>query len=184
MTHKLAALFPIVVWRYIPSLTRKETTTIHLTSARLRAFVLATFLLGLVTAAPMASAAEWNDHSGTVCKNYNASDVGYIDYLSYGTRSLSPSYTYLVCPVTRNTTGSFGALFYVYVTSNLTTYCTAYSYTYYGSLIASGSNSGTGLIGISLYGAGNSDTLSNYSVFCYLPGNGAAVLNTVDIFEY
>jgi len=157
----------------------------RMTSARLRALVLATLLLGLVTATPMASAAEWTDHSGTICKNYNAGDVGYIDYFVNGTRSVSPtSYMYVLCPLARNTTGTNGAYVYVYVTGPLTTYCTAYSHYYYGTFIASNSNSGTGLIGLNLFGPGNSDALSNYSVLCALPGSGNAVLNSIDMYEY
>jgi len=156
----------------------------HLTSARLRSFVLATLLLGLVIAAPMASAAEWTDHSGTICKNYNAGEVTYIDYLVNGTRSLSPSSTYVICPLTRNTTGTNGAYFYVYVTGNQPTSCTAYSYDSNGGFLAGNSINGTGLLGISLYGSGNSTPYSNYSVLCYLPGNAASVVNTVDVYEY
>lgn len=184
MTRKLASLVPTAVWHGVPLLTRKETTPRRLTLAPLRSAILATLLLGLMMAAPMASAGEWTDHSGTICKNYNASEVGYIDYFVNGMRSLSPSYTYVICPLTRNTTGTSGAFFYVYVTGGLPTTCTAYSYEYNGGLLASNSSSGTGLLGISLFGPGNSTVLSNYSVFCSLPGNGASVLHTVDIFEY
>jgi hypothetical protein len=184
MTHKLASLGPTAVWQYVPSLTWKKTITRRLTAARVHGLVLATLLLGLVIATPMASAGEWTDHSGTICKNYNASEVGYIDYFAYGTRSLSPSYTYVICPLTRNTTGTNGAYVFVYVTGSLPTSCGAYSYDYYGGLLVSNSVSGTGLLGIPLAGSGYSTAYSYYSVLCYLPGNGASVLTSVDIYEY
>jgi hypothetical protein len=190
MTHKLATLFHTALWQFVPSLTRKETTTMRIRSARIRGFVLATLLLGIVTAAPMASAGEWTDESGTICKNYNAGEVSYIDYFPSGTRIVTKtSPTYVICPVARNTTGTNGAYFYVNVTGTTqTTYCTAYSYNLYGQYKASSSSSGTGLIGINLYNATsgvNSDALSNYSVLCYLPGSGSgAVLSTVDLYEY
>jgi len=184
MMHKLASLVPTALWHCVPSLTRKETTPMHLRSAHLRGFVLATLLLGLVLAAPMASAAGWADHAGTICKNYDAGDVSRIDYLVNGTRSLSPNpYTYVICPLTRNTSNTNGAYFYVYVSGNLQTSCTAYSYEYNGGILASNSASGTGLLGISLSGPGNSSPYSNYSVLCYLPAN-TSVLNTVDVYEY
>jgi len=157
----------------------------RMTSARLRALVLATLLLGLVTAAPMASAAEWADHSGGVCKNYNYYDVSYIDYLPYGTRNVAPGYTYVYCPLSRNTTGTFGADVHVYVTgSPQVTTCTAYSYSYYGALLGAVTNSGTGLIPLPLSGPGYSDYLSNYSVLCYLPGGGGYTISMVDFYEY
>jgi len=184
MMHKLASLVPTALWHCVPSLTRKETTPMHLPSAHLRGFVLATLLLGLVLAAPMASAVGWADHAGTICKNYNANEVSFIDYLVNGTRSLSTSNTYVICPLTRNTSNANGAYFYVYVAGNLQTSCTAYSYEYNGGILASSSASGTGLLGISLAGLGNSTLYSNYSVLCYLPGNAASVLYSVDVYEY
>jgi len=183
MTHKRASLGPTAVWQCVPSLTWKKTITRRLTAARIHGLVLATFLLGLVIATPMASAGEWTDHSGTICKNYNAGEANYIDYLTYGTRSVSSSYTYVICPLTRNTAGIYGAYVYVYVAGSPTS-CTAYSYDYYGGGLVSNSVSGTGLLGIPLYGYGNSTPYSNYSVLCYLPGNAASVVTSVDIYEY
>lgn len=157
----------------------------RLISTCFRTFVLATFLLGMAIAAPTASAAEWTNHSGTVCKNYNASEVSYIDYFSNGTRNLSTSATTtVICPLSRNTTGTYGAYFYVHVSGSQSTTCTAYSHTYDGMLLASTSNSGIGEIPLDLYGFGNSNTYSNYSVLCDLPANRLAVLNTVDLYEY
>jgi hypothetical protein len=151
----------------------------------LRIFTLALVVgLALGTMGAPAFAAEWTDHSGTICKNYNAGDVGYIDYLTNGTRITRAASTSVICPLTRNTTGTNGAYFYVYVSTTTATSCTAYSYDYNGNFLASASNSGTGLLGLNLSGAGKSTALSNYSVLCYLPGNYSAVLNTVDIYEY
>jgi hypothetical protein len=190
MTQQLATMFRTDVRRSMRALTPQTTVPRRVRAALVRGLVLPLILFGVLAAAPWAGAGEWTDHSGTICKNYNAGEVGYIDYFVNGTRSLSSTGTSLICPLTRNTTGTYGAYFYVNVTHSgtQTTYCSAYSHRYDGAYIASNSGnwtgSGSGLIGISLYGANYSDTLSNYSVLCYVPGSGAGVLNTVDFYEY
>lgn len=161
-----------------------------MTSSITRGLVLPFVLLGLLAAASLASAAEWTDHSGTICKNYNASEVTFIDYFPNGTRNLRTGPTSVICPLTRNTTGTFGAYFYIGVThfGSQTTTCSAYSYHLNGAYACSGSGSytggGNGLIGISLYGSGCSDALSNYSIFCTIPGNGNGIVNAVNFYEY
>ncbi|KOR27629.1 hypothetical protein TI04_12925 [Achromatium sp. WMS2] len=151
---------------------------------------IAVALLGSLAASPQqATAAVIADHSGTICKNYNASDVSYIDYYSNGTVSKKSTSTLVVCPLARNTSGVNGA--YVYVdlshSGTLATTCTAYSYSYTGVLKASGSKtftgSGFGELSISLVGAGKSDAWSNYSVICTIPGGSAARVLGVALLE-
>ena len=192
MTKKLAIIVRTDVWRSVHSLTHKEATTMRLKSALTRGgLVLPLVLLGLLAAAPMVSAAEWTDHSGTVCKNYNAGEVSYVDYFTNGTRIVTKTTpTAVICPLSRNTTGTNGAYIYVHITHSgtQTTACTAYSYSLNGTPLAAGSGSATGsgrlLLGLNLYGAGKSAALSNYSVYCTIPGSGNGVLNTVDVYEY
>jgi hypothetical protein len=173
------------------SLTRKKTVISRMQATLTRGLVLPLILFGLLAAAPLAVAAEWTDHSGAICKNFRADDVTYIDYFYYGTRSLKNAATMIICPLTRNTVSTYGAHFRVSVNhlGTQTTSCTVASYSEQGqfpSKFNSGSWTGSGrnVIEINLYGAGNSDTYSNYSVFCTIPGNGNGILSSVNMYEY
>jgi len=150
--------------------------------------VSALFVLGSLAASSTALAVSSN-HSGTICKNYNAADAPYIDYLTNGTRSIKTSTTNIVCPMARNTSNTNGAYVYVDVThsSSVTMTCTAYSYTYTGTLLGSVSATWTGSgfheFALNLTGSGKSTAWSDYSVLCSTPGNRAAVINGVDLNE-
>jgi hypothetical protein len=145
-------------------------------------------LLGSLATAPMAGAVITN-HSGTICKNYNASEVSSIDYLVNGTRSLQATTTYLICPLTRNTSNSGGAWVYVDVTNSgsHTTSCTAYSYDYNGTFLGSSSATWTGSgfheFALNLTGTGKSTSWSDYSVLCSVPGSASGLIMGVDLSE-
>ena len=148
----------------------------RLRAALSRGLVLPILLLAALAAAPVA-AEVITDSAGTICKNYYASEVNQIDYLTNATYSLQPSpTTYVICPLTRRTTNTNGAwvLVDVYHIGPRTTTCGAYSYHETGALIASASGTWTGSgqheIPIFLNRPGNSTIWSNYSVLCAIPG--------------
>jgi len=160
----------------------------RLTLALARRLVLPLVLLASLAAAPMASAVVTN-HSGTICKNYNAGEANQIDYITNGTRSYMSSTTYVICPLTRNTSNSNGAYVYVDVThyGTQTTNCTALSHSDRGAFLASISQTWTGSgfheFTINLTGAGKSNAWSDYSVLCTIPGNSQGVVHGVDLSE-
>ena len=156
--------------------------------ATTRSLVLAIVMLGLLAAAPMAYAVATN-HSGAICKNYNAGEVTLIDYLISGTRSFKTSATNIICPLTRNTSNGNGAWVYVDVFHNgtQTTTCAAYSINTNGSLLAAVSQpwtgSGSHKFAIDLTGTGKSNSWSDYSVLCTIPGDSRGVIHGVDLNE-
>jgi len=143
---------------------------------------------GSLAAAPIASAVITN-HSGTICKNYNNDEVSFVDYFTYGTRSLKTSPQQILCPLTRNTSTSTGAWVYVDIkhTSFATTTCVAYSYNENGVLLDSHTLSWTGTgvheFELNLTGKGMSNAWSDYSVLCTIPGNGVATIMGIDVSE-
>jgi len=188
MTEQQVPICRTTIRRFGITLTSKEVFTMRLTSALTRGLVLPLVLLSFLAAAPLAQAAN-TDHSGTICQNYHAADVSFIDYYSYGTRSLKNAATAVVCPLTRNTSNSSGAHIEVDIThfnSTQTTSCSAFSFND-GSLLASASQSWTGsgwhLFYLDLSGAGKSASTSNYSVICTIPGNGNGLVIDVDLVE-
>src|SRR5262249_6037940 len=138
VTQQLTTICRPNVLQSVRSRTRKEAFTMRTTSAITRRFVLPLVLFGLLAAAPLAHAVI-TDHSGTICKNYFAVDVASIDYLSYGTRYLGGGSTWVICPLTRNTSGSNGAYIYVDIRhfGTQSTICLALSHDYTGTLLAS-----------------------------------------------
>jgi len=189
MTTKLATMVRTQVGQSLGAHTRQEAAPRRRSSRCTRGFVLPLVLLGFLASVPLASAVSAN-HSGTICKNYNAGDAAFIDYLPNGARSYRTYATALICPLTRNTSNSNGAYVYVDVTTygTQTVYCTAYSYNYNGTLLGSASQSWTGSgfheFGLNLYGAGKSSAWSDYSVLCTVPGNSSGLINGVDLSEY
>ncbi len=155
-----------------------------------RTLSLSLALLGTLAAAPMVHAAAITDESGTICKNYNASQATLVDYFPNATRNLASYSLPVICPVARNTSDSTGA--YVYIDINhygtQTTSCTAYSVNYNGAYLASASASWTGTgfheFALNLYGTGKSNAWSNYSVLCTIPGNGNGLVYDIDLYEY
>ncbi|CAK0772444.1 conserved hypothetical protein [Gammaproteobacteria bacterium] len=154
-----------------------------------RSFVLPTILLGVLAVVPAVSVGVATNHSGTICKNYNASDSNLMDYYSYGTGSLKTSTTSVICPLTRNTSSGNGAYVYVNIkhTASNTTKCTAFSYSSTGNLLASASKtwsgSGTYEFALNLVGVGKSNSWSDYSVVCTIPGNMTGLIEGVDLSE-
>jgi hypothetical protein len=151
---------------------------------------LAAGTLGSLGAAPQALAVPFTNTSGTICKNDNAGEANFIDYVAgKGTRSIKNGRTEVICPLTRDTQNSDGAFVHVFLThnGNRTTTCTAFSHDHRGTLLASNSETFTGpdfaILSISLDGAGKSDAYSDYSVRCGIPGNSQGVILGVDLEE-
>jgi hypothetical protein len=151
---------------------------------------LAAGTLGSLGAAPQALAVPYTNTSGTICKNDNAGEANFIDYVEgKGTRSRKNGRTEVICPLTRDTQNSDGAFVYVDLihNGNRTTTCTAFSYNYTGSLLASNSATFTGAgfseLSIDLNGFGKSNPSSDYSVRCVIPGNSQGVILGVDLEE-
>jgi hypothetical protein len=156
-----------------------------------RGLGLAIVALGFLAAAPMASA-QITNHSGTICKNYNAEEATLIDYLTNGTRSYKTSATSIICPLTRdarNPSNTNGGRINIYVThtGTQTTTCTAFSNRDPGEFLASSTQtstgSGTRLLQLNLTGPGKSSPGSDYSVLCSIPGNSSGVVHSVDLLE-
>ncbi len=154
--------------------------------ARILALSLA--LLGAVTVTPRAHAGTITNHSGAICKNYLGSDATLITNFSSGILSSKTSATQVVCPLTRNTSSSNGAVVYVdlYHSGSLTTTCTAFSYDYTGGVLAAVTGAVTGPafqeLALDLTGVNKSNSWSDYSVLCTIPG-GTAQIRGVDLLE-
>jgi len=183
---KKATLFCTDILHSMP-----ESAAKRLPAALTRGLVLPLVLLGFLAAASLAQAdGTLTNHSGTLCKSYDPSYASVIDHLSWGTVNLSSVDLTVVCPLTRNTSTSGGAYVDVIIDhfGTQTTTCTAYSYSYRDTLLASASQSWTGsgvhAIVLNLYGAGKSDAWSNYSVYCHIAANGNSGVTAVNLVEY
>jgi len=125
------------------------------------------------------------NHSGTVCKNYNASQVTDIDYLPNGTRNLNASARYVICPITRSPTSTNQVSVYIdgFASSGNTVSCTLYSYDYNGTFLGSQSfpTPRTGTFDQHLAVAGS--YWGNASVLCLLPGNAGGIIYGVEVVQ-
>lgn len=125
------------------------------------------------------------NHSGTVCKNYNAAQATDIDYLTNGTRNLNASSRYVICPITRSPTSTNQVSVYVdgFAASGKTISCTLYSYDYNGTFIGSQSfpTPRTGTFDQYLSVAGR--YWSNASVLCLLPASAGGIIYGVEVVQ-
>ncbi len=142
---------------------------------------------------PFQAHALTNNHAGAICKNANASESTLINYDPKGTRSLKTATfegaTLVICPLTRNVSTSNGATIFVDIVHSLTrrTSCTAYSFNLKGALLASASQTWTGIgfheFALNLNGLGKSNVASDYSVLCTIPGYSAGYILGIDVSE-
>ncbi|WP_295435582.1 hypothetical protein [uncultured Thiodictyon sp.] len=134
-----------------------------------------------------AIATPYTNTLGTICKNYSAGDLKYIDYVDLSTASIKSATTTVICPLSRDTQSTKGATAYVDVThsANATTACTLYSYSYTGTLLGSVSRTwtGTGFHGFTLV-VPASDAYSDYAVVCNIPGSKVGRIWDVDLQEW
>jgi hypothetical protein len=124
------------------------------------------------------------NHSGTVCKNYNAAEATDIDYLTSGTRNLNANTRYVICPLVNSPTGS-AINVYVdgYAASGRTISCTLYSYNYLGSYLGSQSFPSARTGKFDVYLSVPTNYWGGSSVLCALPPSGSGVIYDVDIVQ-
>lgn len=160
-------------------------------------FVMGTLAAGFVVAATLGASAPVmaatvstvGNHSGTICKNYNAADASVIDYLTSGARASKAGNVSLICPLVRSTQGTGGATAYVDVTHSTsgTTTCTLYSVSSAGTYLATNTLSWTGVgfheFALSVAGVNKSTAWSDYAVLCNIPGSYNGVIMGVDLNE-
>jgi len=151
-------------------------------------------LVGSLAAASMASAGTWSLHSGSVCKEYAASDAPYLLAGPAGLYNDASAAKLVVCPVVRKTVAPRGADILVEVSAGGgagTTGCNGYSNNCTSELnagrpfmLASGyggvSGAGNQSLKIGLAGSGKSNACSSYMVFCSLAADASIVSINLD----
>lgn len=125
------------------------------------------------------------NHSGTICKNYNASQATDIDYLPYGTRNLNSSTRFVICPLVTSGNSNATAAVFVdgYAAAGQTINCTLYSYNYKGAFLGatSFSSAQTGTFDIYLKVANN--YYDGLSVLCSLPPSAQGIIYDFDVVQ-
>jgi hypothetical protein len=147
-----------------------------------------TALVGSFAAASMASAGTWSLHSGSICKQYAATDAPYLLAGPAGLYNDASAAKLVVCPIVRKTVAPRGAEILVEVSAGGagTTGCNGYSNNCTSELnagkpfmLASGygsvSGAGNQSLRINLAGAGKSNACSSYMVFCSLGPDASIV---------
>jgi hypothetical protein len=150
---------------------------------------LAIVMLGFLAAAPTAYAVLASHH-GLFCTYSNTSQMTFIEHLTNGIRNVNTSAIKVICPLTRNTANSNGALVYVNVTHTgaQTISCTADSWSRDGILkkrvptVSPLTFAGFRQIVLDLRGP-NSDAQSAYSVQCDIAGNSKANIHSILLDE-
>jgi hypothetical protein len=143
--------------------------------------------LGSLGIASTAHATNAN-HSGTICKNYNAGQVTDIDYLASGTRNLNASPRSVICPLVRSPNSSNNVAVYVdgFHSGTQTTTCTLYSYDYNGTFKGSNSFTQTSTGSWDRYlsvPAGQGPYWGAASVLCTIPGSAQGIIYNVDVVQ-
>ncbi|WP_295435581.1 hypothetical protein [uncultured Thiodictyon sp.] len=137
-----------------------------------------------------AVAVPYTNTSGAICKNLDAPDASYIDYLPAGVRSLKSAATSIICPLSRDTMSSKGAVGYVdvYHSVSATTACTLYSYSKDASSrlgLYSQTWTGAGFheFKLLLNANGKSGPHSSYVMVCIIPQSQRGKIMGVDLWE-
>jgi hypothetical protein len=147
------------------------------------ALTLGTFALtgGVPNTAHAANA----NHSGTICKNYNAAEALDIDYLTGGTRNLNAVSRYVICPLVTAASKNASTKVHVdgFASSGQTIFCTLYSYDNQGRFQGSKSFSSakTGAFDVQLSVPSNS--ASALSVLCLLPPSTQGIIYDIDVVQ-
>ncbi len=140
----------------------------------------------LMGGVPNAAHAANGNHSGTICKNYNAGQVKDIDYLVNGTRNLNSSSRFVICPLVTAGTGNANLGVFVdgFAASGQTITCTLYSYSFQGNFLGAKSfpSAMTGRFDVYL-SVPNGTIWGGSSVLCLLPPSGQGVINDVDVVQ-
>jgi hypothetical protein len=130
------------------------------------------------------------NHSGTVCRNYNAAEAKDIDSLPSGTRNLNTSSRFVICPVVRLPDDSDGGSIAIvsvyldgYAASGRTISCTLNSYDYNGSFL--GATSAYSLTGrFEAFLKATAGYWSSANVLCLLPPSGTGILYDINAAPY
>jgi hypothetical protein len=134
-------------------------------------------LMGGVPNTAHASAAN---HSGTICKNYNAPEAMDIDYLTNGARNLNVNSRFVICPLV--TSGNSTTKVHVdgFAASGQTIFCTLDSYDNQGNFLGSASSpSATGKFDFHL--SVPSKSSGALSVLCLLPPLAQGIIYDLDV---
>jgi hypothetical protein len=133
---------------------------------------------------PTTAHAANGNHSGTICKNYNAGQALDIDYLANGTRNLASSPRFVICPLVTAGTGSLNTNLFVdgYAAPGQTIFCTVYSYSYKGAFLGSKSfpSAMTGTFDVYL-SVPDGTVWGGLSVLCELPPSGQGVIYDINV---
>jgi hypothetical protein len=147
------------------------------------ALPLATF--ALMGGAPNTAHAANANHSGTICKNYNAAEATDIDYLTNGTRNLNANPRFVICPLVVAATTNSSTKVHVdgFAFPGQTIFCTLYSYDNEGHFLGSKSfpSAQTGTFDVKLSVPSNSS--SALSVLCELPPSAQGVIYDIDVVQ-
>ena len=147
------------------------------------ALPLATF--ALMGGVPNTAHAANAKHSGTICKNYDASQALDIDYLASGTRNLNASARYVICPLVAAATTNSSTKVHVdgFAASGQTIFCTLYSYDNQGHFLGFQSfpSAQTGTFDVKLSVSSNSS--SALSVLCLLPPSAQGIIYDIDVVQ-
>jgi hypothetical protein len=147
-------------------------------------------MFALMSGAPNTAHAVDTNHSGTVCRNYNAAEAKDIDSLPSGTRNLNASPRYVICPVVRLPDDSDGGSIAIvsvylngYAASGQTITCTLNSYDYTGSFL--GGNSVYLLTGtFEAFLQATAGYWSSANVLCLLPPSGKGIIYDIEAAPY
>jgi hypothetical protein len=122
---------------------------------------------------------------GSICKNFNAWDVGFIDYLPTAVRSLRNEPTTVLCPVGA-IPDSESAFVEVGVLHNSTqtTRCTAYTFDPQGRILSSGTHGATFAGFLTLAPQIRTRIRGSVGMLCTIPGAGNGLLTDVNAARF
>ena len=142
-------------------------------------------MVALMGGVPNTAHAANANHSGTICKNYDASEALDIDYLTGGARNLNANSRYVICPLVAAATTSSATKVHVdgFAASGQTILCSLFSYDNQGHFLGFQSfpSAQTGTFAVKLKVFSNSS--SALSVLCLLPPSGQGVIYDIDVVQ-
>jgi len=149
-------------------------------ASRIFTLVAVVGMVGFPGVSSQAEAVDLN-HSGTICRNYNASEVTDIDYVASGARNVNANQRFVICPLIRSPNSANNATVYIdgVHSGTQTTNCTLYSHdangTLLGSLTTTVTQAGFWERLLTLP-SGQAPFYANLSLLCYLPGVGTSLI--------
>jgi hypothetical protein len=137
-----------------------------------------------LTGTPQAAYAANTNIAGTECKNYNAGEEKFMDYLTDGIRNIDSVAHTIICPIVHTPGSATTVNVYVdgYSQTGYPIACVLYSYNYTGAFIASTSmpgKTGTFDTPVSVAGA----LWSTANLYCTLPPSGKGIIYDIDVYQ-